>query len=193
MTTGSPLWYLARGTGVVSLALLTATVLLGLTSVTRWRSARWPRFVTVSLHRNISLLSVVFLVVHIGSSVLDTYTKISLTDAFVPFVGSYRPFWLGLGALAFDLILALIVTSLIRVRLGLRIWRSVHWLAYAAWPVAVLHGLGTGTDASQRWMQLFTLTCIGLVGLAGLRRLVVEDADDAPVVVLAARERAGVR
>jgi sulfoxide reductase heme-binding subunit YedZ len=192
VTTGSPLWYLARGTGVVSLALLTATVLLGLTSVTRWRSARWPRFVTVSLHRNLSLLSVVFLVVHIGSSVLDTYTKISLTDAFIPFVGSYRPFWLGLGALAFDLILALIVTSLIRVRLGLRTWRSVHWLAYAAWPVAVLHGLGTGTDASQRWMQLFTLTCIGLVGLAGLRRLVVEDADVAPVAV-PARERAGVR
>ncbi len=192
MTTGSPLWYLARGTGVVSLALLTATVLLGLTSVTRWRSARWPRFVTVSLHRNLSLLSVVFLVVHIGSSVLDTYTKISLTDAFIPFVGSYRPFWLGLGALAFDLILALIVTSLIRVRLGLRTWRSVHWLAYAAWPVAVLHGLGTGTDASQRWMQLFTLTCIGLVGLAGLRRLVVEDVDVAPVVV-PSRERAGVR
>lgn len=192
MTTGSPLWYLARGTGVVSLGLLTATVLLGLTSVTRWSSARWPRFVTVSLHRNISLLSVVFLVVHIGSSVLDTYTKISLTDAFVPFVGSYRPFWLGLGALAFDLILALIVTSLIRVRLGLRLWRSVHWLAYAAWPVAVLHGLGTGTDASQRWMQLFTLTCIGLVGLAGLRRLIAVGGDDT-LVVVPARERAGVR
>lgn len=192
MTTGSPLWYLARGTGVVSLALLTATVLLGLTSVTRWSSARWPRFVTVSLHRNISLLSVVFLVVHIGSSVLDTYTKISLTDAFVPFVGSYRPVWLGLGALAFDLILALIVTSLIRVRLGLRLWRSVHWLAYAAWPVAVLHGLGTGTDASQRWMQLFTLTCIGLVGLAGLRRLMAVGGDDT-LVVVPARERAGVR
>ena len=192
MTTGSPLWYLARGTGVVSLALLTATVLLGLTSVTRWSSARWPRFVTVSLHRNISLLSVGFLVVHIGSSVLDTYTSISLTDAFVPFVGHYRPFWLGLGALAFDLVLALIVTSLVRVRLGLRVWRSVHWLAYAAWPVAVLHGLGTGTDASQRWMQLFTLTCIGLVGLAGLRRLVAVDADPAPVAV-PARERAGVR
>jgi sulfoxide reductase heme-binding subunit YedZ len=192
MTTGSPLWYLARGTGVVSLALLTMTVLLGLTSVTRWSSARWPRFVTASLHRNISLLSVVFLVVHIGSSVLDTYTKISLTDAFVPFVGSYRPFWLGLGALAFDLILALIVTSLIRVRLGLRLWRSVHWLAYAAWPVAVLHGLGTGTDASQRWMQLFTLTCIGLVGLAGLRRLMGVGGDDT-LVVVPARERAGVR
>lgn len=192
MTTGSPLWYLARGTGVVSLALLTMTVLLGLTSVTRWSSARWPRFVTASLHRNISLLSVVFLVVHIGSSVLDTYTKISLTDAFVPFVGSYRPFWLGLGALAFDLILALIVTSLIRVRLGLRLWRSVHWLAYAAWPVAVLHGLGTGTDSSQRWMQLFTLTCIGLVGLAGLRRLMGVGTDDT-LVVVPARERAGVR
>ena len=192
MTTGSPLWYLARGTGVVSLALLTMTVLLGLTSVTRWSSTRWPRFVTASLHRNVSLLSVVFLVVHIGSSVLDTYTHISLTDAFVPFVGTYRPFWLGLGALAFDLILALIVTSLIRVRLGLRLWRSVHWLAYAAWPVAVLHGLGTGTDASQRWMQLFTLTCIGLVGLAGLRRLMGVGGDDT-LVAVPARERAGVR
>ncbi len=190
--TGSALWYLARGTGVVSLALLTATVVLGLTSVTRWRSAYWPRFVTVSLHRNLSLLSVVFLAVHIGSSVLDTYTSISLTDAVVPFVGTYRPFWLGLGAVAFDLILALIVTSLVRVRLGLRTWRAVHWLAYVAWPVAVVHGLGTGTDARQRWMQMFTLLCIGAVGLTGLRRLAVAESDQ-PTVAVPVRERVGAR
>ena len=71
-----------------------------------------------------------------------------LVDVVVPFVGAYRPFWLGLGALALDLLAALIVTSLLRARIGLRAWRAVHWVAYACWPVALVHGLGTGSDVA---------------------------------------------
>ena len=93
-----------------------------------------------------SLLVIVFLVIHIVTSVLDSFAPISLTAAVIPFVSSYRPLWLGLGTLSFDLILALAITSLIRRRLGYATWRAVHWLAYASWPVAVLHGLGTGSD-----------------------------------------------
>ena len=84
-------------------------------------------------------------------------------DAVVPFASAYRPLWLGLGAIAIDLLIALVVTSLVRARLGLRAWRGVHWCRYACWPVALLHGLGTGTDARTPWMQALTAVCVAVV------------------------------
>jgi DMSO/TMAO reductase YedYZ heme-binding membrane subunit len=159
----SALWYLTRGTGLVTLLLLTASVVLGILQVLRWAPAGSPRFVVVSLHRAISLLVVVLLGVHVLTAVLDSFAPIRLVDAVLPFAGSYRPFWLGLGALAFDLIVALTVTSLLRRRLGLRAWRAVHWLAYACWPAALVHGWGTGTDTRTTWMLAITLACAAAV------------------------------
>ena len=122
-------------------------LVLGVLGTTRWRSERWPRFLVAGLHRNLTLLAIAFVVVHVVTTVADGYAPIRLVDAVVPFVSAYRPIWLGLGAVAFDLLLALIVTSLLRARVGLRLWRAVHWLAYAAWPLALVHGLGTGSDS----------------------------------------------
>jgi sulfoxide reductase heme-binding subunit YedZ len=157
---GPGLWYVTRATGLVTLTLLTASVLLGLLNAGRFRGERWPRFLTQGLHANLSLLVLAFLTLHVTSTVLDTYTSISLTAAFVPFVSSYKPLWLSLGAIAVDLLIALVVTSLLRGRLGHRAWRRVHWLAYACWPVAVAHGLGIGTDRSATWVIGLTLGCI---------------------------------
>ena len=141
----SPLWYLSRGTGAITLVLLSASVMLGITGTLRWRlGARTPRFVVDGLHRNVSLLVVVLLAAHIVTSLLDPFAHLRVLDAVVPLASRYRPLWLGFGALAFDLLVALIVTSVLRARLGLRAWRAVHWAAYACWPVAVLHGLGHG-------------------------------------------------
>jgi sulfoxide reductase heme-binding subunit YedZ len=163
-THGPGLWYVTRATGLVALLMLTASVLLGLLAAGRFSGDRWPRFLTQGLHRNISLLVVVFLTLHIASTVLDTYTSIPLTAAFVPFASGYKPPWLSLGAVALDLLLALIVTSLARGRLGYRWWRALHWLAYACWPVAVAHGLGIGTDRSATWVIALTIGCMGCVG-----------------------------
>ena len=149
----SPLWYLTRGSGVVALVLLTASVCLGILTTVRWRTGRTPRFVVAGLHRNVALLSVVFLGIHVGTSVADTYAPIGVRDVFIPFASSYRPVWLGLGTLALDLAAAVVVTSLVRVRLGHRVWRLTHWLAYASWPIALVHGLGTGTDARVGWLH----------------------------------------
>jgi hypothetical protein len=167
----SPLWYLARGTGAVSLVLLSASVVLGITGALRFQPrARVPRFLVDGLHRNVSLLVVALLVVHVLTSVLDPFAPIKLLDAVIPLASSYRPLWLGFGALAFDLLLALTVTSLVRRRLGLRTWRAVHWAAYACWPVAVLHGIGTGSDARVAWFELLTLACVLSVVVAiGMR------------------------
>jgi|SRR5579884_16688 len=159
-------WYLARGTGVVSLLLLTASVVIGILGSLRFAAPRWPRFAIDTVHRDISLLALAFLVVHIVTSVLDSFAPITLLDAVVPFVSAYRPLWLGLGAVAFDLMVAIAVTSLVRRRLGYGAWRAVHWLAYASWPVAVLHGLGTGTDAKLWWNLLITAACLAAVLVA---------------------------
>jgi sulfoxide reductase heme-binding subunit YedZ len=174
MATAGPsaYWYLTRSTGAVALLLLTFAIVLGVVDVKRWSSPRVPRFVIDSLHRNVSLLAVVFLLIHILTSVLDSFTSISLVDALVPFVGSYRPFWLGLGAVAFDLILAVIATSLLRAHVGFASWRMVHWLTYASWPIALLHGLGTGSDASSNWLLALSVLCTVAVLAAVVTRAI---------------------
>jgi len=156
-------WYLTRATGVVSLLLLTLVVALGVADVARYSSPYWPRFLTDGVHKRASLLALVFLCIHILTSVLDTYAPIGLMDAIIPFHSSYRPFWLGLGAAAFDLLLAVLITSLLRARVGAENWRLVHWLAYACWPLAVFHGLGTGSDVRQTWMLALVAICVAVV------------------------------
>jgi sulfoxide reductase heme-binding subunit YedZ len=163
-------WYLTRSTGAVALLLLSGAVVLGVIDVRRWSTPGWPRFLVDSLHRNVALLAMVFLVAHILTSILDGFVSIAPLDAFIPFAGSYRPFWLGLGATAFDLLLAVTITSLLRQRVGYETWRAVHWLTYASWPVALLHGLGTGSDVKTTWMQVLTLACLVTVLAAVLVR-----------------------
>ncbi len=163
-------WYLTRSTGAVALLLLSVAVALGVADVRRFSTPSWPRFVVDALHRNVSLLALVFLALHILTAVLDSFASISLLDAFVPFVGSYRPFWLGLGAVAFDLLLAVILTSLLRGRVGQRAWRTTHWLVYACWPVALLHTLGTGSDVKTTWLLALSGFCLALVLGAVLAR-----------------------
>ncbi|HEX3434131.1 MAG TPA: ferric reductase-like transmembrane domain-containing protein [Solirubrobacteraceae bacterium] len=169
---GSAYWYLTRSTGGVALLLLTLAIALGVLDVRRWSTPQWPRFIVDSLHRNVSLLAMAFLGVHILTSVLDSFAPISLLDAFIPFAGSYRPFWLGLGALSFDLLIAVTITSLLRQRLGYGAWRAIHWLTYASWPIALLHGFGTGSDASATWLLILSVACTGIVLVAVLVRAI---------------------
>lgn len=172
MTAGpSPLWYATRATGVVALALLTATVVLGVAGTARFATPRWPRVITAQLHRNLSLLAVAFVGAHIVTTVLDPYAPIGWISAVVPFASPYRTLWLGLGTIAFDLLLAVVVTSLLRTRLGYGAWRAVHWLGYACWPVALWHGLGTGTDSKLSWLLAIDAACITAVAAAVAWRL----------------------
>jgi sulfoxide reductase heme-binding subunit YedZ len=169
----SVLWYVTRGAGLVSLLLLTAVVVLGILLSTRWASPTWPRFLSQFMHRYLSLTAVVFLVLHIVTAVLDPFARLGITDALIPFTSAYRTLWLGLGVVASELIAALVITSLLRASLGFRTWRVVHWLAYASWPIAVVHGLGTGTDARVGWALLLDAGCVGAVLVAMAMRLSV--------------------
>lgn len=167
----SAYWYLTRSSGAVALILLTLALVLGVVDLRRWSTETWPRFAIDSLHRSVSLLALAFLCLHILTAVLDTFAPISLVNAVIPFTGSYRPLWLGLGALAFDLTVAVILTSVLRRRLGHRVWRITHWLAYASWPLALLHGFGTGSDVKSAWSLALSIGCLTAVAGAVLIRV----------------------
>lgn len=171
------LWYTTRGAGAVSLILLSAVVVLGVLAVLRVQSTGWPRFLTTGLHRNLALMAVVFLALHIVTAVVDAFTHLGWLTAVVPFSSYYRTIWLGLGTIAFELLIAIVVTSLVRGLIGQAAWRVVHWLAYASWPVAVIHGLGTGTDARAGWFIVLTIVCVGSVAVAVVYRLLQGSGD----------------
>jgi len=170
--TSTALWYASRSTGVVCLVLLTLVFVLGI-MVSRGRALPGlPRFGTTTLHRSLSLLAVVFLAVHVITAIADPYVSIGIVAAVIPFTSTYETFWLGLGAVSLDLIAALIVTSLVRGRIGRRTWRAVHWAAYAAWPVAVAHSFGSSTDMQHGWLLWLGIGCIAAVLAAASWRLV---------------------
>jgi methionine sulfoxide reductase heme-binding subunit len=171
ITSSTALWYASRATGVVALVLLTAVVLLGIMVSRRGRLPGLPRFATLSLHRSMSLLAVVFVAVHVATAIADPYVTIGIAAAVIPFTSPYRPLWLGLGAISFDLIIALVATSLLRGRIGRKTWRGVHWLAYACWPIALLHGLGSGTDMRTGWLLALTIGCTAAVLAAACWRI----------------------
>jgi sulfoxide reductase heme-binding subunit YedZ len=159
-------WYFGRATGFVSLFLLTAILVLGIVGTLRVVSDRWPRFAIGTLHRDLALLSVAVIAIHIFVAVMDKYVPVPLSAAVLPFGAGYRPLWMGLGALSLDLMLALIFTSLIRRRLGHKPWRMIHWLAYVSWPVAVAHGIGAGSDSTSAWALGLTIACCLVVAAA---------------------------
>lgn len=182
----SPLWFATRGAGVMTLVLLTATVVLGIATSLRWEGRSTPRFVTATVHRNLSLFALVLLAVHIATSVLDPFAGISSLDAVIPFAGAYRRFWLGMGVLAAEVLAAVALTSVARGRIGPRFWRLVHWGAYASWPLAVVHGLGTGTDAQAPWLIGLTAACVTVVLITLADRLLRGRRQTLPVRVTAA-------
>jgi predicted ferric reductase len=171
ITQTTALWYASRATGVVTLVLLTAVVVLGMLVNRQGSLPGLPRFAVTGLHRNISLLAVVFLAIHVLTAIADPYVTIGVAATVIPFASSYKTFWLGLGALSLDLIAALVVTSLARGRMSRRAWRSIHWLAYAAWPFAVLHSVGSSTDMRSGVMLGVLVGCVLAAGAALAWRL----------------------
>ena len=164
-------WYASRATGVVALLMLTAVLVLGILVNRQGRLPGLPRFAVTSLHRNFSLLAVAFIAVHVLTAVADTYVSIPLVSGVIPFASGYERFWLGLGAISFDLMLALIITSLVRGRLNRILWRAIHLLAYLCWPVAFAHSIGSSTDMQHGWLLDLAIGCAAALAAAIIWRL----------------------
>lgn len=165
------LWAFGRVSGVVSLTLLTFTVLLGILTGSGRPLPGVPRFSVLLIHRKISVLATVFLGLHVGALSLDSYAKLNVLDVVVPFLGSFRPFWQGLGTVALDLLFAVVITALLRHRLGHRAFRAVHWLSYAMWPLALAHAIGNGTHGTDAWFLVLAAGSLAMVGSAVVWRL----------------------
>jgi len=164
-------WYASRATGIVSLLLLTAVLVLGILVDRQGRLPGLPRFAVTSLHRNISLLAMAFIAVHVVTAVLDTYVNIPILAGVVPFASGYERVWLALGAVSFDIMLAMIITSLLRGRLNRTLWRAVHLLAYLSWPVAFAHSIGSSRDLQHGWLLDLGIACALIVAAAAIWRL----------------------
>jgi sulfoxide reductase heme-binding subunit YedZ len=170
INSSTALWYASRATGVVSLLLMTAVVLLGLLVNRQGRLPGLPRFAVTGLHRNLSLVAVAFVGVHVLTAVMDTYVSIPLTAVVVPLASGYERLWIGLGAVSLDITIAVIVTSLLRRHLSRRLWRAVHLLAYLSWPVAWLHSISSSRDMLHGWgFMLSAATALLVVGGVGWR------------------------
>ena len=165
------LWYLNRGTGVVLLVVFTLTVLLGILATHRSSSTWWPRFVSQGLHRTLAALSVLLLVGHAATAVVDEYVDIRWWQAVVPGGAEYERLWMACGAIALDLTAVVVATSLARSRLSHRAWSVIHLTTYLAWLAGVVHGIGMGTDASTPWLTAVTAACVAAVALAAMIRL----------------------
>ena len=165
------LWYAGRGTGVVALVLLSVVMVLGIGSRAGRPVFGLPRFAVTLVHRNAALIATVLTVIHVVTLLLDPYAQLKLLDTVVPFDATYRPVWMGLGTVGLDLAIAILVTTALRYRLGARAWRGVHWFAYLMWPVAWLHGIGTGTDRGSGWYLAVAVVSAVAVAAALVWRL----------------------
>jgi DMSO/TMAO reductase YedYZ heme-binding membrane subunit len=201
ITHSTALWYASRATGVVSLLLLTGVTLLGVLVNRQGRLPGLPRFAVTGLHRNLSLLAVAFVAIHVVTAVLDPYVTIGLVAIVIPFTSPYKALWLGVGAISLDLVAALILTSLARARMSRRLWRGLHWLAYLAWGSALLHSLTSSTDLHRGVLLYLAIGCavavtgavIWRIAQAG-REVPVEERAAATLDMMAPRRvRAPVR
>ena len=165
------LWALGRGNGIVALAFMTLSVVLGIGVRSGRPLFTLPRFGIADVHRFVALAATLLVALHMGLLFMDPYAKLKLIDFVVPFLGSYRPLWQGLGTVAFDVLIIVIVTSLLRRRLGLRIFRVVHWTTYLLWPIAMAHSLGNGTDVGRIWFLAFAGVCTVMVAASLVWRL----------------------
>jgi DMSO/TMAO reductase YedYZ heme-binding membrane subunit len=162
-------WYFARSAGIVAYLLLSSSVLLGVLTAGRARFT-WPKFAVEEVHRFLAILTGVFIVLHGGSLLLDRVVPISLAQELVPFTSPYRPFAVGLGICAMELMVAVGVTNALRRRMPYRMWRTLHYLTLPAWLLASLHGVLAGTDAGDPWFAALAAGTFAAVVMAAFAR-----------------------
>lgn len=168
--TDEALWAIGRGCGITALGFLTISVALGIATRSGRPLPALPRFAVADIHRFAALAGSLLVVLHMALLFLDPYAQLRV-DFVVPFLGTYRPVWQGLGTLAVDVLVVVVLTSLLRRHLGVRAFRVIHWVTYALWPIVLAHALGSGTDAFRVWFLAFAGCCVLTVGAAVVWRL----------------------
>ncbi|MBF6448027.1 MULTISPECIES: ferric reductase-like transmembrane domain-containing protein [Nocardia] len=163
------LWAFGRAGGITALILLTVAAVAGI-AARSGRAVLLPRAGLAEFHRGAALSATAFVALHVLAMLLDPYAQLRLLTVVVPFTGGYRPLWVGFGTLAVDLLAVVVITALLRHRLGPTVFRLAHWSVYALWPVALIHTLGSGSDVDRIWMLALVGACVLAVATAGVWR-----------------------
>ena len=171
LTSSPAIWYAARASGVAAYVVLTVVVCLGIALAGKAQSSRWPRFAAEDVHRFGGLLVGSLIAVHVATIAADSFLPFSVTQLVVPFAARYRPLWTGLGIAAAELLLALAIANHYRRRLPYRVWRRTHYLNFAVWGAASLHGLLAGTDRSATWLAVLYGAAVASVAVLLLWRV----------------------
>ena len=165
-------WDIARAGGFTAYILLTLAVIVGLALSTQIQSpSRWPRLLNSELHNFLTLLSAIFLVVHILATWVDPFTRFSWNEILIPLTSHYRPEWMAFGIVALYLGIAIGISTWLRPLIGYKVWRQLHVLTLVIFALATIHGIGTGSDTQTPWALGIYLVSSILVGSLLLRRL----------------------
>jgi len=164
-------WDVARAGGFTAYVLLTLSVAVGLALTLKWQSPRWPRLINSEMHNFITLLSLIFTVVHVVAVWADPFTSFGLNEVLVPFASHYRSLWMALGIVALYLGLAVGLSTWLRPKIGYALWRRLHGLTLVCYGLVTVHGLATGSDTQSSWAIFLYFASIGLITLLLLVRL----------------------
>ena len=165
-------WDIARAGGFTAYILLTLAVIVGLALSTQIQSPRrWPRLLNSELHNFLTLLSTIFLGVHILATWIDPFTRFSWSEILIPLTSHYRPEWMAFGIVALYLGIAIGISTWLRPLIGYKLWRQMHVLTLVVFALATIHGIGTGSDTQTQWALGIYLVSSVLVGSLLCRRL----------------------
>jgi predicted ferric reductase len=165
-------WAIARSGGFTAFALLALAVMVGLALSLKWQSpAKWPRLINNELHNFLTLLSTIFVGIHVLAIWLDPFTHFGWYEVFIPFLTAYRTFWTSLGIVALYLGIAIGISTLLRPRIGYRWWRRLHVFTLLIFACTAIHGIMTGSDSKTWWGIALYISCILLVGICVIIRL----------------------
>ncbi len=165
------LWYTTRATGLVTLVLFTMVVSLGALVANRAGGAAVGRFEINELHRALAVVAVLFLAIHVITTVLDSFVSTGLASVIIPLTSSYKRVPITLGTVALDLLLAVWLSSLVKTHVANATWRFLHWFSWLAFAASLVHALTAGTDARHGLGFVVVMICAGLGAGAGVWRV----------------------
>ena len=165
-------WDVARAGGFTTYILLTLSVIVGLALSTQIQSpSRWPRLLNSELHNFLTLLSTIFLVIHVLAVWIDPFTNFGWNEIFIPLASHYRPEWMAFGIVGLYLGIAIGISTWLRPHIGYKWWRRLHVLTRGIFALATVHGIGTGSDTQTPWALGIYIVSLVLVGSLLCRRV----------------------
>ena len=151
-------WYLIRASGFIAYLLLFGSVVLGLLLTTSVPKG-YRRFDVFDVHRFMALLALIVTVFHMLVVLPDGFIGFTLWQLLIPFASPYTPVYIALGTLALYLMAIVIGTFYLRPMVPYRAWRTIHYATFAVYAMALLHGVGAGSDTSVTWaLAMYAIT-----------------------------------